>query len=387
LVEQKGLIPPKRSLTDSSCSSDGSIVVVKSIQKKVDFGAMAQYSRDYIEYRQMARVRFPSSTLDDNLQRPRDQLTFTDLEYDEASGLTKLFGLTTNTPITDNTCNIDSFLTHVILLSSMNAGLETKYFVLKESDSENALKQILKLYWSTRNKDHGWASGEIKKIWISQPDLPHNFQLQAAIKSKQKYDLYGSEFQNIFMPLHLSSLLLELRVCKCPTKRNKLKFFEHIRVETAEDLEPFLQYSSEYENLLQPIDKRCGHCSQSQSQELLYHFVHESTWFVAFECPNNVYKGIDPFRVPIYLEFPEAMRDGRSKFVLGYISYSTENSAEATARADDTTFHQVSFHRFGTKWYFYDNSENGGKLKQVANPNSIIKKNDYVFQSIVYFRT
>jgi len=380
-IDGNSLVVPisRLSSSSSSCSTASSVVDVILLDRNHPHFSTTSTETEY--YRGVSRVHFPISILGGR-EVPRDSLISVPLPYNPQTRLTELYGLSGNSVGYTGSCNIDSFLTHLIVLSNLDPQLSRKYFFTQNSRLENGLRNILERYWSGRQAGESInsISDDIKGMWIKTANLPYR-----RVRRNEPIDMYGSEYSNIFEPLQQHSILASVLVCKCPeSKTFKISVRNALRNRFCKS-EDITKYSSHSGQKLLKRDL-CEKCSENNGAEYLHYFTADTTWFLAFECPADVYTTIDISRLPIVLRIPDAFRPGGSvDFQLGYLAYSTEHSAEVSQNAATSTFHQVSFHWIHNEWFYYDDTE-GGQLRKIDNPRTILAQQKLAFQSAVYFR-
>ena len=378
-------LPVSRLDSSSSCASSDSASSSASVVNVIFLNPSHPHFQSSTSetryYRGVARGYFPISIYG-NREVPRDSINSIPLPYDPQTGLTELYGINGITPTYTHSCNIDSFLTHLIVLSNLDPQLANKIFVTQNSRLENGLRNILQRYWTGIQAGESITaiSDDVKGMWIKTANLPYR-----KIKNNQPVEMYGSEYNNVFEPLQQNSILASIRVCKCPgaaTHRISVRNVLRNRFCKSADI---ARYSANSGHKMYKKDK-CDECVKGKGDEFQYYFTADTTWFLAFECPADVYTTIEIDRLPLLVRIPDAFRVGHHvEFGLGYLSYSTEHSAQVSQNAATSTFHQVSFHFINNEWFFYDDTE-GGQLRKITSPNAILSIRKLAFQAAVYFR-
>lgn len=376
-------IPVSRTDSSTSCSSTSSVVEMQLVDRTSPI--FHNRSTESTHFRSIARIHFPASRFGGR-QVPRDDIEIGPVLFNPQTLLTNVHGLVSPTNDYINTCNVDSFLTHLILLSSCDPQLANKYFVTAEGNRlEEGLRQIINRYWQgvRAGESIQSISNAIIKLWLESARLPY-----VQPSSGDPVNLYGSEYQNVFEPLKASSLFVQSKVCKCNNGPWRISVRTALR-----NLFTSPKNISDLSGtgvIKVPLKLLCKDCKkkprpgQRQSQEFDYNFVADTTWFLPFECPPNVFCQFTSQSMPVSVSFPDAFRPGQYvMFDLGYLAYSTHSAADNAAASG---YHQVSFHRINNQWFFYDDNSNDGRLRQITEMKEFIERENLSFSSAVYFR-
>ena len=384
-------VPISRTVSAGSCQSaassdsrSSSIVDVQLIDRNDPSitASLADANTGLNNYRYLARVHFPTSILE-HTRVPRDPINTAPL-FITVGGLTNFYGISGDTPDFFNSCNIDSFLTHLILLSNGEPQLSRKLFVTHNSRIENSLRNIINRYWSgiRAGEPLRRISNDIKGMWIKAADLPY------AVRPRQPVNMYGSEYKNVYEPLKQNTMLVSVTICQC--KKGPY------RVSVRNNLPNIFSTSRQVNNYALtearppqvPPSNRCKQCQREEgATEYRFSFVSDTTWALSFECPPTVYTPFRPENLNPVISIADAFRPGEFvDFHLGYLAYSTQTQS-ATGAAGNV-FHQVSFHYTGNEWYFYDDRANEGRLRRVRMENilDMIRQEQLSFISANYFR-
>lgn len=386
-------VPISRTVSSGSCqsasssdSTSSSVVHIQLIDPNTPLAAnsLADANAGLNNFAPFVRIHFPNSQLG-NTRVPRDPVNSAPLliRLGGPNGqVTDFRGLMGDTRDFVNTCNIDSFLTHMILLSNGDPQLARKLFVTENSRIENGLASIIDRYWSgIRNGENiERISNDIKGMWIKSANLPY------ALRPRRQTDMYGSEYKNVYEPLKQNAMLVSVTICKCKkgpyrlTVRNQLPNI----FATSRQINTFTQT-----RVAVPILDRCKQCQWEAGNtvnEYRFSFVSDTTWALSFECPPTIYTPFTPESLNTVLSIADAFRLGEFvDFHLGYLAYSTHlpNSGASASNA-----HQVSFHYVGNEWFFYDGLANEGRLRRISSENMLdmIRNDQLSFVSANYFR-
>lgn len=372
-------VPVSRTVSSTSCESQRSISSVVDIQIIQQLNPSDRTSNlQNLGY--LARVHFPVSQFG-NRAVPRDRLDIPPLPYSPRTGLTDVRGIVADTPDYTNTCNIDSFLTHLILLSNGDPQFARKMFVAENSPIERGLTELLDRYWSgVRNREnHVSLSNEIKGMWIKAANLPYSKP-----KRNRPVNLYGSEYSNVYEPLRQNTMLVTTTICQCKSSTHRVTIRNKLPP-TFSNAQQIHAYAGPLPYTISPSD-RCSDCKDGDNTEIRYSFVSDTTWILSFECPRDVFTPFDPETLARELTIPDAFRPGESvDFTLGYLAYSNQASS---SQSSNEVFHQVSFHMIAGEWFFFDDTENEGQLQHLPQRAMIamIERENWVFVSANFYR-
>jgi len=374
-------VPVSRTLSSTSCESKRSAASSVVDIQLIEQNDISDRPSSWQNLGVRARVHFPVSQFG-NRAVPRDPLDIPPLSYSLITGLTNVQGLVADTPDYANTCNIDSFLTHLILLSYGDPQLARKLFVTENSRVEGGLTEIIDRYWSgVRNREnHVSLSNEIKGMWIKAANLPFGKR-----KRNQPVNMYGSEYSNVYEPLKQNTIFVTTTICQCPSSPYRLTIRNQLppTFSTASQIH---RYAGWAPITISPSD-RCTECQNAGNTEIRYSFVADTTWVLSFECPKDVYTSFDPQNLAVELAMPDAFRPAEFvDFDLGYLSYSTQTPS--TSSATNELYHQVSFHFIAGEWFLYDDAENDGRLRHMTQNAMLemIQREQLSFIAANYFR-
>jgi len=383
-------VPVSRTASATSCESESSVVDIQIIDS-------SQSALQNVL--SVAQVHFPISKFGGRAV-PRDIVTENSLLYDD-SGITYFQGIVANTPDYVNTCNIDSFLTHLLIMSNGDPLLAYKLFVTENSRIERDLAEIINRYWSgIRNRENPVTlSNDIKGMWVRAANLPY-----PKPRRNSPVNLYGSEFQNVYDPLVENTLITTTIICKTNLQdlitgaqtANEIKVKNRLlpRFSSASQIMEYLGLTSTDFLVPQTVTGAncCTDCANQQASEIRYSFVADTTWVLNFECPLNVFTSFDVENLPHNIYIADAFRTQNNQFNdlvdfgLGYLSYTTQN--QLTDRNDDL-YHQISFHFVNGEWFLYDDASNDGRLSYLGTVDAVqemIQHEQLSFASVTYFR-
>jgi len=307
----------------------------------------------------------------------------------------------------DNSCNVDSFLSHLAIKVDQCPDFASRFFRISGASpgakAESGVRLALQT-WRSITRDVNIRASDPQSVdlltkiaYISNTGLPAIHGPNA-----QYVNLVGNEWQNVFEQLRPSWTLIHQHQCLCKN----------------DDLQQYHQY--EYHN---PLDaytpaqlkdlnrptalftkrsrRRCSRCGYGFGYTMS--LVPATTWFLPFQ---SILNHAPPSDWPLQLQFDSMdprIAENRVMFDLGYISLSTDapylRNADGTLQRDAQgrpmhdpnnrmLRHHASLHYFGGHWYYYDDMRNNGALMIIADPDSFIRDAvpPLVTESVVYFR-
>ena len=292
-------------------------------------------------------------------------------------------GLSWHTPTVENACNMDSFLTYVLIRSTQQPDFAERYFLIPRNVAEGALRLAIREYNDRRSKSSDAArmnmNSKIKTAWA----VANFWKYREQLDKIQKIDVIGSETGNIAFPMQDSSVLLRTTVCQCQEEGGQNELFtENLQslnnVWTPGRIQSLVQNGEVRE------EKICKVCKSARAFRSLY--VPDTTWYLHFDL-DVTERHLNQFPLadlPQTLTFNELSRpDSRATFELGYVSL-TNRLPQGASRNMIT--HQTSLMRFGNQWFHYNDMERDGRLLLVANPDDFIKKFGLSITAANYFR-
>lgn len=293
-------------------------------------------------------------------------------------------GLSWHTPGVTNACNMDSFLTYVLIRSQQQPDFARRNFLIPRNVAEGALAFAIRQYSNPGAGNSQEArldmNSRIKSAWA----VANFWKYRNQLETEGRTDVIGSEAGNIGFPLRDSSVLLQTTTCQCQdADGNNELHTENLQKHS------FIYTPEEISNLFQSgrvpgSHTVCKLCKSARVFRSLY--VPDTTWYLRFELGANE-RTLNQFPVsslPETLSINElSQTDSRATFELGYISLT--NRRPNTAPASMIT-HLTSLMRFGDQWWYFDDMERDGRLLLVDDPDQIIKKFGLSITAVSYFR-
>ncbi len=294
-------------------------------------------------------------------------------------------GLSWYTPTVTNGCNIDSFLTHVLLRARRQPDFARRYFLIPRNVAEGVLTLAIRDYL----RDASWSSDaeamqmmdRIKTNW----SVANFWKFRDDLERDGRLDVVGGESNNIGRPLRDSSLLLRTTVCECldTDGLNQLhteSLSEHADITWTPDM--LRQFSATGQWNSPGANRKCSVCNNARFWSGTY--VPDTTWFLPFDfetAPTHLNQ-FSLSQLPETLAFDELSRsDGaRATFELGYVSLRNRRVTP------NMVLHQTALMRFDNQWWYYNDMERDGRLLLVDDPDALIKKFGLSITAANYFR-
>ena len=287
-----------------------------------------------------------------------------------------------------NTCNLDSFLSHINYIHRHDPTYFNTVLRLVDSTAERAIRKVLR---TANNPGYSRQMRDklIHEAWTLA--FPHIFtKTSSGSNNEARVDCVGNELVNIVTPLYESSQLWIAHTCLCqgidflfqPLASSVRPMHAHWSAESIRWFEnPNLEYPRYTRTTLEQLD--CRSCLNNYNA--VRGFIAQSTWFHSFNVAqgNQNPSVFDPNSYPRLLQFEELVTGNIITFELGYISLATRQTYDpATRTLTPAMGHQTSIHWVeGAGWRYYDGM-NGGIVTNV--PRNL--HNDRVVFSINYFR-
>ena len=311
------------------------------------------------------------------------------------------FGVSWHTPKIKNTCHMDTFLTHMTFKCRIDPKYPERNFVIPQHGYEGILREICKEYialpriLSEKTRLH--YHEHWKTMWIKFADYARGNLLD----QNKAVDYPGSETSSIVENLEHSNLKFFSYICPCDEKPVKIK--TNLNVYTVFTIEQIITLSRERQTQtnineysfplnLKYEDPAYNWCKKCKGDVTInYVFVPATTWMIYLQLPSEKLKGpyslqgnapkpyiFDISKVPKTFVAHELFLETHVEFELGYISLST------TVKIAGIT-HHLSLQYFNSKYYFYDDMDQG-KLVLASDPNGLIISRKLSVTAIVYFR-
>lgn len=279
----------------------------------------------------------------------------------EASGIT-------------NTCNFDSFLSHVIFMARSRPDYFLRNLNLVNSIFERSIATIAD---SARAQQRRTLPAVFSKathqLWLDTLTDRRLRNPKKFVKSQQKVvNMVGTSDENVFIPLRDSSLVWFLHACHCLS-------------DSADEMDQLTSWSAENLNRLntnsynsKKSSKKCKRCkntfNSNQSPA-----VSTATWFHSFRIPESV-PSSSYTDYPLTLNFIDIQTREPVIFDLGFFGLSTRFRMDNNQRP--IVGHATSIHRIGNTFQYYNGMQNNGYLQPI--PNNLVANLDLDF--VVYFR-
>jgi hypothetical protein len=309
------------------------------------------------------------------------------------------FGVSWHTPKIKNTCHMDTFLTHMTFKCRIDPKYPERNFVIPQHGYEGILREICKEYialpriLSEKTRLH--YHEHWKTMWIKFADYARGNLLD----QNKAVDYPGSETSSIVENLEHSNLKFFSYICPCDEKPVKIK--TNLNVYTLFTIEQIITLSRERQTNdneyklplnMKYEDAAYNWCKKCKGDVTInYIFVPATTWMIYLQLPSERISGafslqgkapkayiFDIFKVPKTFVAHELYLETHVEFELGYISLST------TVKIAGIT-HHLSLQYFNSKFYYYDDMDQG-KLVLASDPNALIISKKLSVTAIVYFR-
>ena len=311
------------------------------------------------------------------------------------------FGVSWHTPKIKNTCHMDSFLTHMTFKCRIDPKYPERNFVIPQHGYEGILREICKEYialpriLSEKTRLH--YHEHWKTMWIKFADYARGNLLD----QNKAVDYPGSETSSIVENLEHSNLKFFSYICPCDEKPVKIK--TNLNVYTVFTIEQIITLSRERQTQtnineysfplnLKYEDPAYNWCKKCKGDVTInFVFVPATTWMIYLQLPSEKLKGpyslqgqapkpyiFDISKVPKTFVTHELFLETHVEFELGYISLSTTVKIAGI-------MHHLSLQYFNSKYYFYDDMDQG-KLVLASDPNGLIISRKLSVTAIVYFR-
>ena len=363
-VQRCGLLPDPENVADARASHQQQCVEGRiSSSVAVPATVLAAHERR-VGYH-LTRPRLPAR----QISRPRGE---TESEWR---------GLSWHTPAVTNGCNIDSFLTYVLLRSNLQPQFARRYFLIPRNVAEGALALAIRDYTQAGESQDARMdmNSKIKSAWA----VANFWNYRNEFETTGRTDVLGGEDNNIGIPMRDSSVLLRSTFCQCQDADGS----NELHTENVQSLDKAWT-PEQIRNLFQtgetPSPNRCKLCKSARAFRSLY--VPDTTWYLRFDVLVQE-RALNQFPVstlPETLSINELSQpDSQATFELGYISLT--NRQPNTAQRSMIT-HQTSLMRFGDQWWYFDDMVRDGRLLLVDDPDQIIKKFGLSITAVSYFR-
>ena len=388
---------------DVKCSSDKRSGFIQALPP-TDINKMTsnelEFNREAALDCEDKHYKIPLCTLRSGEIRTRQKKRWSIAEKQD-KGVTRLewFGVSWHTPKIKNTCHMDTFLTHMTFRCRVDPKYPERNFLIPQHGYEGILRQICNEYIAlprilsekTRLHHHEhW-----KTMWIKFFD----YEKGKLLDKKKLVDFPGSETSSIVENFEQSNLKFFSYICPCDEKPVKIK--TNLNVYTLFTIEQIITLSRERQTNdneyklplnMKYEDAAYNWCKKCKGDVTInYIFVPATTWMIYLQLPSERISGafslqgkapkayiFDISKVPKTFVAHELYLETHVEFELGYISLST------TVKIAGIT-HHLSLQYFNSKFYYYDDMDQG-KLVLASDPNALIISKKLSVTAIVYFR-
>ena len=294
----------------------------------------------------------------------------------------------------ENTCIMDSFLSHVIYISRRNPNYFYQVMRLIDDQGERALRNVIR----TGNSDDysvRQRSNLIHEHWVSA--FPEVFTKVS--QNGRHVDVGGSEEEAIIGQLRNSSALWIAHQCNCPNSEPGMLSIRSggRRIPWNPQTLSWFQSTSfpapDTRKETESFNLDCNQCLLQRRP--VRGFIAESTWVHNFFLSDEDVQDASVFdwdSYPRTLVFEELGTGNTVYFDIGYFSISTPftiveryNARLGRMERQAALGHQTSVHFIeGMGWMYYDGMDFSlaGQLREV--PEALHKKK--VVRSVTYFR-
>ena len=264
----------------------------------------------------------------------------------------------------NNSCNLDSFLTFLKIMSLKHPNMFFACFRLYDDVVHNTIREIIMAYQSAKHDP---------QLLNAQDDLARIVWCQNVLGINtipgRKVDLIGDEERNVFH--HMKKSMMFQWVYRCCCIKPQFLTRHTFSVEEGGQTKDL---AGSLNPCLGPLFmKKCNRCHQAFVFETV--IVPETTWLLRVMIqtfPSNRHNFQNAMHLLPFLSF------GKSLFKLGYISFHNKVSPNSNL------LHQTSCHLIQDQWFHYDGLNYGGELRNTTNALLPIEK--FKPLNAIYFR-
>jgi hypothetical protein len=267
-----------------------------------------------------------------------------------------------------NTCNYDSFLSHLIYLGRRDPTYFARNLNLVDSIAEEAVRSVTNFYrpLHPNNLQYSYLSHMQWRNSLINPmlDQPSHFPYLPSPLSNV-INMASSPAITIHRHLSESSRVWFLHSCACATDQTDPIDSDEYTTMDLQQLHNNQYVSSKKSN------KKCKSCKKTFAPNPTP-VISPATWFHAFRTPTN---GQNIHDFPQTLSFRDITTNEMVDFELGFItftSYSTQSFG-----------HQTSVHNIDGTLRYYNGMQNQGKLQNIP---AIIMSEKFEMGEVYYFR-
>lgn len=345
------------------------------------------------------QVLFPPCALGLDQQRPALQ-TYSPPPVKRSA---LLQGLTWYTPGILNSCNMDSFLSYLLIRTRFHPNYLERNLLIPGNGPEGALRTAIQQHLRSR-ADRTARDTELKRIFIRVNHPRWDRQLETTGTT----DTAASEVISIHEPLRDSARLTITLRCECGDGPDLVDADSILEVEdrTLHSWTPEQMHNVFGHYARGPVDPtkpkssgsakiydRLPNCPQHCGRKLFrqHAFVPDTTFFLRFEF-NPSHHELLQFdvndNIPLEIRVPEAYRPNEfATFFVGYIALgSLPDRRPGAPPVSSQVTHQTALMHFFGRWFYYDDMVNNGVLVPVPDPNILIQTRRLTILSVTYFR-
>ena len=274
---------------------------------------------------------------------------------------------TSRTGVT-NTCNYDSYLSHVIYMSRRDPDYFRRNLNLLDSVAETAIRSITNLFRSVHAMDitssrHAhmlWRNSLVNPLLDNPADFPVDPKTGVI-------NMASVEDVTVHGPLSNSSLIWFLHDCQC-TQNQAMPIDEAVSTYNANRLHSI----NNNQFVSNKNSKTCKICKVNFTSRQTP-VITPATWFHSF--PTDTYDQVLE-DYPLTMNFRDITTGNLVEFELGFFTYST--------RVQANMGHVISVHNIDGTFRFYNGMQNYGRLQNL--PTDLNTGVKYEMNFVTYFR-
>ena len=262
-----------------------------------------------------------------------------------------------------NSCNLDSFLTFIKILSLKHPKMFLTCFRLAHDVVEDTLREIISSYQSAQ--EHPMAHVLVdaqdcltRIVWCQNV-------LNLGVQMGHQIDLIGSEEIHVWNHMRRSMQFEWVYECFCRPKAHQYVIRHQFSVERGGQLKELRELDPSIGPLYR---KTCNRCQGYFSFKRVA--VPETTWLLRVMFQEVRWWHPEAYKLPYFLSF------GQYCFKLGYITYKQE--------VIPGMWHQTSCHLIQDQWFHYDGVDHRGQLLKVHE--NLLPLNPFKPMNAIYYK-
>ena len=256
-----------------------------------------------------------------------------------------------------NSCPVDYMVTYIMIKGHTSPEFAGLVNLIKDKKIKDIFTKIIILGGFKDNSPKGLAArdNELKTLWVTlmYGDNWKNKITKKTNKGKVMYDMTSSAEHSIFVPLKPISSIYIHHSCSCNFGNTS-----PVPVDSLENITPenLLSFST-FTPLISKSNEKCRNCNDPFNFERIS--VNRDNLFVFIETPEEAtFKKYNEWPIEISLTDYDSYSTGAPfmvQYELALLSYNQRYTGSIT--------HALAILRFNSKYYFYDDTEHGGRLK------------------------